>query len=976
MNSSNDSRKISVSSCAFPGSIDLAESLLPILAKYQAEDVFSSVFCILSWHQNRSIQECAAALNAALVSISKFGKTPIDTYKCFEAFYSDIKQLCPISEYEDYVLPVMGHTKIDFNGKWWNALYGCGMTQEYPRLCFANDVCKAANRLAEFESLLRYVDTMSENLHRGGWNADAAETIGMHLPPEKHWVCVRRWFATNPAKELCNGVVENLSDRAAFIEKMHFVRNGGQTTPLFNPSVLCDYFESCCSLIDPEEYTGIIDIALAKQAEMSFGLEGPNGECCIAYPCFKVGEGLLENCPATLLLFDGRDTVSIFYNHCQGDGNLESMRDLFATRHGRIDVIEGIKRGKGRRVLALSDSSALKLALIAYADNTIPVLEYTFVDKSRIADETCGSIDLISMLQASSSIEELNAYFLYLKSTSHRIMTMFAGLSDNFICWKESDRTIIQGAEDVGNPISIWCDFNETDRYYCELFSGVLVDYPIVNGSYLLGSPFSHCFTRDDRGFLNVKRKTGNVHVGVSKRLKGELDSYFFMRADHLAVAGLSIDQLEKEEHVYSLIKDALECLINSLEGEIGRFASLQGGLICIEYVAEECDDADSFKQVNERLGLKGVFVNGDYPVVRFSVSKSAFLRALMESDNRSIECDLGVGVLSLMLSDHDSSWEELLSAFERIRRNKKMVDTMEFAIPYVWQHRGFQVEETNVSRSKALKLVACAAKKAGAHPGEYYGTAANAILRSFQSDLIGYLKIELGKYEQKSLIVGLYEVMAEASHEFFLHTARFGSFGKLDDGEKKRLHDSTLDRREDARRRVRAAQYCIETVMSFGLGGSDIPGNQELSFIISLANQVLSSCDDADILLFEPKGFGIRISDDYTVSAIENEDATVNSRLLKMRQLLDPGHIGNETTDDLRYINKAKAAYKRDTGVSFECFLSVLDLLALGIDETDLGCHRVCNVVIVDRNHLNSFITAKLEDDFDSSELLSCVSR
>ena len=149
----------SLQTISYPGIVERVPKLLSLVSRYKFEDVCRAAFCINSWHQNRSAQECAISLNASLAFSETFGAAPIVTYDEFKTFYAELERLNPVSPIiEDYVIPIMGHTKVYFQDKWWPALYGCGMVHEYSRLCFANSICLKAQKVDEFESLLTYTN--------------------------------------------------------------------------------------------------------------------------------------------------------------------------------------------------------------------------------------------------------------------------------------------------------------------------------------------------------------------------------------------------------------------------------------------------------------------------------------------------------------------------------------------------------------------------------------------------------------------------------------------------------------------------------------------------------------------------------------------------------------------------------------------------------------------------------------------------
>jgi hypothetical protein len=380
--------------------------------------------------------------------------------------------------------------------------------------------------------------------------------------------------------------------------------------------------------------------------------------------------------------------------------------------------------------------------------------------------------------------------------------------------------------------------------------------------------------------------------------------------------------------------------------------------------------DASQLDIMDSRIGARGALSNeGDFPLVRIAIDKTTFFKTLMESTDRRVECDLATAVFSLFSSDNGDDAQGLLRAIEKLRHHKKIVDIKTMALPYRWIRCTHQITETDISKARALKAVATAADDSGVQTGTYYGTDANAILRGFQQNLAERFKGELGRFKATILIERLYEIIADSSHEFYFQNSRFGSFGRLSEDERNRLDSSAMDSREDARYRTRAARYCIETILSFELGGAEEPNNRDLSFLISLAVQMIGINDDADILHFKPMGIGISVADNHLVSLVEDEETKSDSKLLKMRQLLDPGHLGSEDTMDANYITKAKTAFNRDTGISFDCYISVLDTLAKeSKSEADLSMQP--NVVAFKRDRLDSILLESLGKSFDSSKL------
>lgn len=64
---------VKVQTNAYPACIKPAEALIPYIAQFDIGSASCAVFCINSWSANRSFQNSAYALNAAILSIDHFG---------------------------------------------------------------------------------------------------------------------------------------------------------------------------------------------------------------------------------------------------------------------------------------------------------------------------------------------------------------------------------------------------------------------------------------------------------------------------------------------------------------------------------------------------------------------------------------------------------------------------------------------------------------------------------------------------------------------------------------------------------------------------------------------------------------------------------------------------------------------------------------------------------------------------------------
>lgn len=68
-----------IQTLSYPGCIKAARLIAPFIRQFDVDSATCAIFCINSWHENRSSQNSAYALNAALLSIDTFGRDKSQT---------------------------------------------------------------------------------------------------------------------------------------------------------------------------------------------------------------------------------------------------------------------------------------------------------------------------------------------------------------------------------------------------------------------------------------------------------------------------------------------------------------------------------------------------------------------------------------------------------------------------------------------------------------------------------------------------------------------------------------------------------------------------------------------------------------------------------------------------------------------------------------------------------------------------------
>ena len=959
VNENKISEASSIQTLSYPECINAAKKIAPFISQFDIDSVARAIFCINSWHENRSSQNSTYALNAALLNTAKFGTEPIIDYESFSAFFTHVKKVLPIFPgFEDEVVPVMGQTLIPFQGRWRRALYGCGTTLEYPRLYFANTIIDNPNRIAEFNELLDYVDDMSQELGGGGWRDSDAVPGDIRMPNADYWSRTYKWMEANPVRCLSANTIAAIDKSESYVENKCFVMNGDRAIPLFCPSILEDHLERSMAAQEKERNQAAIDVALLNQARIIFDSDRQRGSSVLAFPLFAINDKPVESCPSTFLILGEGNKATLFYNASCGhnDSGLKKLRKLFRKEKSTLEIFDYVKVNGKQRRLVLEQPNHLELTIVAYHDN-IDTISIPRVEKrSKMADFDCGAADLMAILMMATNADEICSFFQFAAASRNTLLAPFVAASDYFIVWTNSNRQILGGAEDHWGGVALALDFNETDWYFTKFFRNELANFPRGNNErWILSSPFAYNLRGNERGFTEIIRKSDGQSLGLAKKLLGNSGEECFIRlkADLESTRNVPLETFERSASTFPLLEDLLMCITNDAESEIAGLISGQGCLDLV-YVMPGGVEADSLPTVNNELGIKALHVESGHHTVFYSVDSEVFCNAISSAQDRHVECRFAEAILSLVDGSHPNATRGLMSKFSSLSHGGKMVDVESFHIPYRWQYGREKPTLNDTSKAAALKTVAYAVDDENIKPGRYFGTDANNTIRAFQKALSKAFEDQLSLFNKADLLVKFYEILASSSHSFYVNTKRYNSFSNLQDDEGERIDKKVIDQRENSRREMRAAMYSIETLLTLSCHGDRIADASEVSKLVAIGGQLLTASDAADMLMFNPRGMEIEIADNCVATIIEDEELLKESRSLKSRL--------------------ARDAFETDTGILLPCFLDVLNSLSLNSSTVPEKHYVSHNVISIEKTSILESIKQEFAGIHSETMVEKCI--
>ena len=219
---------------------DKTLKLAGTISQYTLEDVATAIYCFASWRDNRSALESCLALNNCILCCDSFGEKRIQSYNDLKVFYKNISTLLQPSDWDDYIHGDFGEVSIKYNNTNYPVILGTGHEQVYAALHFLLSLVNNLERQDELITLLEYTKFYIMSLHSNNKQHYAYEKR-FDLPSEEYWQSTVELFNNPHFLELVTEAEPLFATNDA-IERTHFVKRNSKIIPLFNTSILLDYY--------------------------------------------------------------------------------------------------------------------------------------------------------------------------------------------------------------------------------------------------------------------------------------------------------------------------------------------------------------------------------------------------------------------------------------------------------------------------------------------------------------------------------------------------------------------------------------------------------------------------------------------------------------------------------------------------------------------------------------------------------------
>ncbi len=933
---------------------ETASIISKIISKYMIDDVIKAVFCLNGWIKNRSALTIALTLNQSIYITEEFGSQRITNYKQFLDFFELINSHLVISPNDDLTLNDFGQVSIVVDGKVFPVILGTGYEQVFAALNFLPNLAGILGRAEELQMILEYNNTIISRLKEFNTMEADDNRICFELPTETFWNAVDVLFDSSDYNEHFDTIIKFMYFEKCPIEMRHIIKYKEEYYPLFNSSLLIDYYKELLSSSSTDENIDHIELTILKFLEGTYNFAPtPSNSVLVQPKLFNKQKKCLIDDSKYLFLASHKKGIVICVNkiHYGDQAILENQIKLIEDLHLKDELffIESYPRDniKGNRGIKISSQQKLEFILIdSFTDITS---ETIFIGSSSFP---CTALDILNILYFINDFGELIDFIKYIKYEQAQIMS-FGGISSVFFTWKQSNRFISQGAVDY-NLISIL--YGTVDQYIYDYFTSNLKNYPLHIKSKMFHNPFAWIISDSGAPFFHLEHKGLSGFAGEATLINNSTFIFLAQNIEFFVAEDFELSTFTG----FNVINELCLLFFKSFgEYFLSKIPFLDNMILQILYMpmhyAQKIDRIGFTSDETKEYLFSDIYVNESTIILRFTVKIDDLLNAISSSVDRRVEIKFFSELISTLEKYFASqdAYNEFIDTLRSYENEKKEVGVFTIEQDYYYSNQSSILNIQPYNYIKARKEIAKICFEKGIIPGLYQAQEATKIIRKMQEAIVDVFEKQIAEFDEHELHAKALSYCSSQIHYTNLNRKRYDSFSNLKEAAEKEFKEKTRNMREEYRRNVLAAQYLIESNLYVSHSQNRKCENDDLTDLMAFADWLVILQFSADTCHFTEYDLSIEIDDEFRVNTITSEEKQIeyNHMLFRKYEQTDYFIKGNET--DKYYLTRCFSAFHTDTGVDFNIFLLLIEYLQLEVINDSFDCEILPNVFEIDRNQL-----------------------
>jgi hypothetical protein len=910
-----------------------SKKLEKIISRYTIDDVTRAIFCINSWTNNRSALAQALTLNQAISNTKEFGNRNIKEYSELKEFFDAIAVYLPITYREDLTLNDFGEVKIIVDGEMFPIILGTGHEQVYSAMQFLPVLARVIEMTDDLKTVLRYNRTIINALIDSNTSSDENYCITFELPSEQFWQEVNNLFNLKEFSEHAKRASQIMGYQKCPIEMQHFFIYMGNYYPLYNSSLLVDFYKKLLSLATVEEYHRHINLTIGELIENTFNFSDNDCSRVLIAPAIiniSTGKPYTNNHLSFMIVRDDRVLIAINKGDFDNlDDSIEAEIDVINLLHEKNQLRFGemYYRKELHGGYAFDVSAEMTVQFLLIKPFTDITAHGAFLGEAR-ERFSCSALDIIYMMGFMEDFDELLDFIEYDRKEEAQIMTV-GGKSNLFFTWKNAHHHIASGAIEY-NLISV--SYGTADDYVFKYYANDLTDYPFGLQSKMFASPLSWRIKDGDYGYSHFEHKGCLGFGGEGKRIG--LSTFLFLAHN---VEFFTEEDFSPDNHTALRTIDELNQRLFNRYGEtLGALPFLHGKVLQVMFMpmhyAQHVDHSGFTLDKNKKYVYSDIYIDTDTIIIRYAVDLGELLSAIMNTNNKSVESTYFLELIEPLKKYLQSSFIELEATVNKDSLLKKEVGVFTVEQDYYYSDMAPNIQMEAQNFVKVRKEIAKVCFAAGAEPGEYRGKAATQVIRKMQTAIVKVFEDHISQYDKENLHKKALNYYTTQLHGIIINLKRYSSFRDLEPFVQQEFEEKTRSIREEYRRNLRTAQYLLESNLVIQHQDNKISDcrKDEFENLLAFADWLVVLQDNADTCYFTDFDLSIKIDSEYKVDTILSEFSELQYEQMLLRKYKQKDYMTKNDETDKEYLIQCASAFLADTGVELGTLISLLEYLQL----------------------------------------------
>ena len=895
---------------------DKANKLISIIQTYRINDLVAAIFALTSWRDNRSAQESCLALNRALIECSFFGDKPIETYEDFAGFFQIIEPILKVTHLDDMVINDFGEVQVCVDDKFYPIITGTGHTGSvYSAVNFLEHIASSLGLQVQTQNILAYQKNIIDALSSSNVSKFDDFHIAFDMPVREFFYDVKDYISSMPTRELDTKIFQILMQPNEPTVKTHFIQKNNVLFPLFNPSLILDYYTNLLGTATLENIKEHIHTALRKKIEAIHLSTSDNVATTLMYNAkVSIDQKLSSIKDVTFLYAQGKTVLLLIDVDGMENSQVQKYIEELSVLHkeerlGFVDLNHPV--GKGQ-FFGIKVPNEQPLDIIPFNHHTN--LNEPYIQLGSRTDITIfTAVDLMFSLMMAEDVEEVVDFVKYrAKKEPSQIFSW--GLSDIFSLWKQEKGYISKGAVEY-DMMNV--SFETSAAYVFDLFSEWKEVFPFCLRGLPMGFPEQWIITLDENNVSQFARKGMNPQGGAAFLLNN--GGFIFSSYDFL---GIMRDQdIQNVRSWRDLVSGLNERFILEYKLQLSTIESLNNVMVSLQ-----CNSLNTVQKNDAYVESVLVEITPYKLVLEYTVDTPNLMKDIANSRTREIESQYLLELLKPLYKKYPDQLQIIREIIIKDSEKNKTVDVKLETLDYYMNPDYLSLRLTDPALLKARKVFAKIVSENGISPGKYAKREATNIVRQMQESLVNYFEHQVCSYERLSLHIDLLHYY---SSELLANRINSGAYSLTDNIDASLQHknkEKLIEAREKNKQMQSSLLYLIETNLFLANDrGAKKPSLADIEGLAAFSHWLGILQSHSDMCFHTSADTHFIVLDDYRLNVELGEEYQRLLDSIQNRSYESGVYDIQGDEIDKEYFEKVNKGFLTDTGMDFRVLESVL---------------------------------------------------